>query len=536
MKTKNWLKKNYPWLILAAVLSGLVFLNVRYLDHWLDSDMSAEMMFSRLLARQGHLFASGSWFYSTEFRVLYTQLIMVPLFHISSNWHLIRAVTNVVFYLLLLLSYFYLSKALKTDWKKTILCGAVLLLPFSETMMLHMQMGNTYMSHVILLYFYFGMFLRIGKKEKEQERGYLLWFIYMLLSFVFGISGVRYLLAMQVPLMLSALIFWIKGETFQNFRSHPDILNWKTILSGQPWHYFVISIFGFIPALLGYAFNALWITQHYTFQTYDGIKFISVYQGLFNERVRDTFGALLMLFGYIPDKSVLSLRGIVTMSAFILIILLIVCTIRCRTTKEESNRFLLLFFMTAFLLNTFVFVFTDSTIVPRYYITSLIFLVPLMAVFFSEEKNILDRRSFACIMVVCLCLSTLKVTASFAMTDKNADRYGAISYLTDHGYQFGYATYWNGNITQELSNGKLETANIKDPESFTFFKWSSEADYYLSDYPKGKVFILLSEQEEKDGKKTAVLKYAEKVYEDGKYAVYSYQSNEVLLSHVEKNG
>ena len=64
--------------------------------------------------------------------------------------------------------------------------------------MTHMQMGNTYPSHVILAFLFFGMFLRLAEKTGYKplyRRGTAVCFV--ALSFVCGVSGVRYLLALQ---------------------------------------------------------------------------------------------------------------------------------------------------------------------------------------------------------------------------------------------------------------------------------------------------------------------------------------------------
>ena len=73
------------WGTLAAAFLLLVAMNLLWGDHWIDSDMAAEMIFSRLLAREGKWIATENWYYSTEFRVLYTQLFMVPLFHLLGD-------------------------------------------------------------------------------------------------------------------------------------------------------------------------------------------------------------------------------------------------------------------------------------------------------------------------------------------------------------------------------------------------------------------------------------------------------------------
>ena len=54
--------KRLPWLVMGVLLFLLVYLNAFYLENWLDSDMAAEMMFSKLLATEGHIFASQNWF------------------------------------------------------------------------------------------------------------------------------------------------------------------------------------------------------------------------------------------------------------------------------------------------------------------------------------------------------------------------------------------------------------------------------------------------------------------------------------------
>ena len=144
-----------PYVLLGTIFLVLIFLNLFYQDHWLDSDMAAEMMFSRILAEDNHFFATPDWYYSTEFRFLYTHLLMGPLFRVLGDWHVIRTITNIVFYILMLGSYYYFVKPLKISGGLTALTGCILLLPFSETMMTHMQMGNTYMSHVIIVFLFF---------------------------------------------------------------------------------------------------------------------------------------------------------------------------------------------------------------------------------------------------------------------------------------------------------------------------------------------------------------------------------------------
>lgn len=535
---KERLKQQYPWLIVALVLLCLLVLNLFWQDHWLDSDMAAEMMFSKLLAEEGHLFGSGNWYYSSEFRVLYTQLLMVPLFHLTGNWHVIRLITNMVTYVLLLASYFYLAKTLRVDRNVKILCSVALLLPFSETMMLHMQIGNTYMPHLILLFFYYGIYVRLtglGVPRAEGIRRIVLYVLFTALAIVFGLSGVRYLLAMQIPLLLTTIIRMIRSDELRRVRlegAKPGM-----ILRNQNGCRMIgIAFLGCIASGIGYLINILVIAKAYSFATYESISFIAVYQGILVQRLQDTFGSLLMLFGYIPEKAVLSVRGLISMVAFVLMIALFLVWRKVRHTTEEQHQFLLLFFEVSFVLNTFVFVFTDSTVVPRYFLTSLCFLVPLAAVMMSEEKVRFDRNVLALVLIAALALATLKTAGSMAVTDKNAGRRASAQYLVENGYTFGYATYWNANILQEMTDGSVEVANILDPESMEFFRWSSEARYYEPDYADGKVFLLLTCEEEETYQNARALQRGERVYADADYVIYSYDSAIDLLGETKGNG
>ncbi len=529
MGMKTIIKKYGAYVLLGLALLFLIFLNLFYHDHWLDSDMAAEMIFSRLLADSGHLFATPEWYYSTEFRVLYTQLVMTPLFLLTDNWHLIRMAANLVTYLLMVFSYFYMMEPLKVDRRWTALTGTVLLLPFSETMMTHMQMGNTYMPHVILLCFFFGMFLRLVKKEGySRGRRLELTMFYVGLAIICGVSGVRYLLAMQCPLLLASFLYLLDSGEFQLFRSGFGRKQetgglWKGLWRSAEARYMHYSLLGAAAGVAGYGLNVAWVSRRYVFQTYGTTNFIAVYQGVLGERLQNAIGSFLMLFGYIPDKGFLSVRGLVTLVSFALIALLGYCCVRVYRKGRGERFFVALFLGVAFALNVFVFVFTTSTMVPRYYITIVLFALPVLAFYFEGEELLFDKTVVGFLLGLCLCVASGKVTLSYLSADKNADRRKVAAFLEENGYDFGYATYWNANIITELTDGAVEIANIHDLETMEFFKWSSPVRYYEEGYHQGRTFLLLTEEEASKYRETRALQKGEIVYEDGKYTVYSYE-------------
>lgn len=567
----------FAWGLLAAVFMLLLTMNILWGEHWLDSDMAAEMIFSKLLADEGKWIATENWYYSTEFRVLYTQLIMVPLLHVLGNWHVIRVLTNVITYLLMLGAYFYCVKPFRIRRSTVVFSSVILLLPFSETFLTHMQMGNTYMWHVILILFAFGMFLRLSLPG-EMRRGALLvtGILYVALSVVCGLSGVRYMLALQVPLCITAGIYSLKSDEFALLRSEfsTDHL-WeqlRRVLSGERLAYLLCSLLGLLCAGIGYLVNVAVLGRKFQFQMYDATNFIKVFQGVLLERIQNTVGSLLQLFGYIEEKGFLSIRGLISLLAFGFLAGTVFLTVRCsrllagergslgtdwrnnmkqdasrqdrreETQQETSERrvrlahssFVLWFFVTAFTLNTFVFLFTTSTIVARYYITVFLFVLPLLCIYYEYERRLLDRLLLALLLCGALGLATAKCVYSFADKDKNEDRKPLAAYLEEQGYTFGYASYWNGNIMTELTDGAVEIANIHEIDRMDLFTWSSPVKYYREGYHSGKTFILLTSEEAVKYARVPVIAAGEVVYRQQGYVVLHYDSVEELWREVEQ--
>jgi hypothetical protein len=236
-----------------------------------------------------------------------------------------------------------------------------------------------------------------------------------------------------------------------------------------------------------------------------------------------------MLLGYIPDRGVLSLRGIVSLSSFVFMIILVYIIVKMCRQCEGKRLFAAIFAVSAFCINTFMFVFTTSTLVPRYYITVFIFILPLIAFYFDGRENWLDRSITAVLLAAVLLLGSAKTTLSFITVDKNESKRDVAEFLVDSGYDFGYATYWNANIMTELTDAKVETANILEPQSMTYFTWSTPSKYYEDGYSDGKVFLLLTKEEASEYADCKAVEQGEKVYENAEYIVFSYGSAEELL-------
>ena len=541
---KSWLDYASVILLSGAVLT-LIVVNILWGEHWINSDMAAEMIFSKLLAEEGRLIASSNWYYSTEFRVLYTQLVMTPLHYIFTDWHVIRVITNVVFYGLMLASFYFVCKPLKIRRRNVWLCALALFVPVSEAVMTHLQMGNTYMSHVILCFVTFGLFLRLCDREQRCHRGrYIVYAVlFAAICVVLGISGVRYMLDILVPLVITAGVFVIRSGGFQVFRKEVTKEHLAGFLKTEQVTYLFVSFAGLVCGGIGYLINAMFINKMYQFQTYDTTNFIAVHEGVFWDRVQNALGELLQVFGYIENKAFLSLRGLITILAFVMIATLgltwvksmryslVQSTALAEPVEQNHRRFTVLFAGISFVLHLFVFVFTTSTMVDRYFIPIAIFFLLTLVIYMEWEGLVFDRVVVCLILGGSLAFAGVKTYYSFVSNDKNADRYEMAEYLVEEGYTFGYASYWNSNIMTEVSDGALEMANLWSLESLGDFKWSSKMSSY--EPKEGKIFLIAENSELEALKEYGMLEKQEIIFENEDFKVLHFDSQAEFLAYRE---
>ena len=98
------------WIALIVVFAALVLYMGLHGKDLLDADMSSELVLAQQLKQTGGILSSN-WYYSTEVRVLNTQLVYSLLFHAFDDWQTVRLVGNITLYLVLLGSYYFFLQA-----------------------------------------------------------------------------------------------------------------------------------------------------------------------------------------------------------------------------------------------------------------------------------------------------------------------------------------------------------------------------------------------------------------------------------------
>lgn len=514
MKNFSKLKANKALEYGAMALMGitllcLVLYFIFFPDNLMHSDMAAEVILSKLLSDEGGLL-STNWFYSTEVRIVYTQLVMTPLFWFISDYGAVKLISIIIYDLLLALVFYFVSREFQIKGANMWLAMALLFAPLSNEYLDMMFLGCFYTSQVICTYLVIKFFFK-DKPLKKQA----LWIRVSLMCFsalILGLSGLRYLASLYLPLV--AAVVFSYGFDKKEAR-HPALFS-KLLLS--------LFTTGFAGA--GFLINKFYLAAHYSFDNTSGVSFVPLSE--VPDRFMASFRMALEFFGY-RELGVVTPLGMVNAVkfAFFIFIIFVVCYLTKHRYKilDVKERMLLYFFYACFLINWYMLVFTDLLQQYRYWIPVYIIAVLLIGIYFKKAQGKTEffkpvMASLGVITVLASLYGELWQDTKYNDCEK---RYGYMEFLEENDYTFGYATFWNSSVTEYLSNGEIRVGNLGGKDGVSApYEWLSPKYYYQKGYHTGKTFLLLAKTEEPalfNGDIT-IMQDSLKVYEDEYYVIY----------------
>lgn len=525
------MKKEYKDLIYliptAVVLLALFIVTYLYSENVLNSDISAELVLAKELLREHKLF-TRNWFYSTEVRVVYTQLISMILLSFMDSWSAVRAVMNLICCVLVIVSYLYMVKPLGMDKKLVYLSTALLLIPFSREYLLIVQIGNSYMPHFILCFMVMGLAFRLFSKKMQKK--YMA--LYILVLAVCGVSGIRYALILVLPLLATSFVM-CGAERYMEQKPvfHKEILadrRVKTVLTGC------------LGYLAGYLVNVLYFGRYYTFEKYETLYLSDFKTHDLFERVGTMIVDILRLFGYTDSANIKSFTGIQSLVAilFVAILIYIMWRLYWGGRKEQGSRnFIRVFALISLFMNVMVFLFFDYMYEKRYFILVFVFFVPLLVMYFENYRKEFRELSkavsvlFAAACII-LCIFNLR---QVAVSQENDELKKVARFLEENHANFGMATYWNGDILTELTDGAVCVVNIDELFFLKPYEWLMPSRFLQRStwetVDSEKFFLILhytdiANMELEDSPYAyELLDKGERVYAENGYMVFFYDRN-----------
>lgn len=521
-------------MVLFFVISMFLFL-YKNIYLMIDSDMSSELVLAKQLATEKKL-VTTNWYYSTELRVLNTQLVFTPLFMIFDNWNLVRTLGTLILVIILWLSFLYFAKGFKikySSYLSFLIVGSISLSYYSFVII-----GAYYIPHIIISFFVLGLIARIMNNQKQKNIIRII--VLCLISLLAGLGGLRQLLILYIPLCCTSVIMLIYDQW--------DKLKIPRIdCKAESFKLNVISFAASVFAGIGYIINSRVLSKFIKFKSFEKIHFTK----FSFEKLEKLINGIMESFGYKTSGLVFSKSALIlNCLAAILIMITIASLINIfvnRKKIEKNHKFITLFYILALLTTCMVFIFTDNYYLDRYILPVTIFFVPTIGVFLSNSNN----KFYKTIIVIFLVgFATLSSWYYLLYTKKNNEKYKEFfskketiistksedlieikNVLIENGCYKGYSSYWTANVLTELSNGTIE-AWCFDGTNITedIFKWL-QLTRHSKEAPTGKIFLILNEKE----KEKVEFKEYDKlnvIYNDKNRTVYTFDSKDELVSNL----
>lgn len=524
-------------MVLFFIISMFLFIykNIQLL---IDSDMSSELVLAKQLATEKKLITTN-WYYSTEVRVLNTQIIFAPLFLIFTNWAVVRVLGTFIAVVILWLSFLYFAKGFKIKYSaylSFLIVGSLSLSYYSFVIL-----GAYYIPYIVISFFILGLIARIMNNNQKQKNIARM-IVICIISLLAGMAGLRQLLILYIPLCCTSIIMLIYNQW--------DKLKIPKIdFKAESFKLTVISIIASIFAGIGYIINSKVLSKYIKFQSFEKIHFIpfsfSKIETLINGTL-ETFG--YRTYGLVFSKSALYLNF---MSAILISIVVIslISIYRNRKQLSREHAFVTIFYIVAMLTMYATIILTDSWYTNRYLLPVTIFFVPVIGIFLTN----MDRKFYKTAIISFAVI--LSITSSWyyiLYTKNNNEKYKEFfdkrdavvstkgedlieikNVLIENEAYNGYSEYWTANVLTELSDGKIDAWSYCSNDMYKMFEWL-QLKRHSTEVPTGKVFVILNDAE----KKRIKFKDEDKlniIYNNKKRTVYLFESRDELDANLIRN-
>ncbi|MBE5794214.1 MAG: hypothetical protein E7323_05995 [Clostridiales bacterium] len=478
MTPSEWLSLGA--LLLALLLSFAVVCSVS--QNLFDSDTSSDLVYAHHLAHGGD-FISRNWCYSTEIRVVATDLIFTPLFMLFDDWSVVRTIGTMLLQLILLASYYALTRACRMGRKAFFLGGALMLMPVSVTYGRIVLYHTYYMQYLIL-----GLLMTAGLikmlrclEEGKKSAFWLHLFLFVLLTWLSSLSGYRQMAVTHVPLALMAVIWLWRAANRRD-----DLRALQTLL--------VIGA-GVIAGCVGLLINAK-LQEVASFSSFSeiGLTFIPA------DKLMNLLYGLLHLFGFRRGVNLLTITGILSVLGVVVAIFCLLHSCRAAISKERQPTLARqavndLLPCSLAVLCLLMFLTEENTEPERYLLPYAFWYIPLLAQLMTTQPDRESTLSLGRIQLpqwltpkkvilyvlwgICLLNGLLNMRSflrpeAFGQTYEGLDQRNPaqvmefrepVQFLQENGYDLGYGPHWNANVLTEMTDGQLPMVAIRRTEA-----------------------------------------------------------------------
>ncbi len=511
--------------IVACIAFIVTFTVASSMQRTINSDLAAETLLARECLIEKSPVPIG-WCYSTEIRLLNTQLISAPLFMFISNWDIVRALTSLISCAILFWScWFLLEKiGIKKQWLK-FLGGALISCPWSRLHFYVIGWGNYYIPHIVLGFITLALFISIITERANNKKISII--LFYCIAFISGISTIRYILIYQFPLVLTMSIISYKNQDKKDI----TLADIKSFFYDNKnlW----ISIVALFISGVGYLFNNSVLHRLYKFSQWNDVAF----NHFGDVPIQNILTTIITAFGYQENIAVFTPSGVINLCVYVAIVFFIVnMVVSIKREVVLEKKIVLIFTVCTIAFNTFLYFSTEF--ISRYYIPVMAYMIPCLIIFIENNQiGIIKRYIVACSFTICIFVNSFTATQYYLTSDANKLIYPVMDFLinkqkSDSDYSFGYSTPDFSTEIVYFSKEKIKVAPIKKvhidgknciPNKYIEALWLTPKSYNEIK-TDGKVFFMTSQELFENSINNTIFEAGELVFNDGNYRVYEFEN------------
>lgn len=457
---------------------------------YLDADMSSELALASHLAKEGKL-VSDTWLYSTEVRVLSTQLVFAPLMALfPHDWQLVRALGCIILLGMMACSSYYCARKLGSDQYHALIFAGMGVLPLSIVYAQMIVIGAYYVPHAILINLFVAWSAGSCKERGIEVKGLSA----VLLGTFMCATSIRYLLCAVIPVAASGMYMMLFPVNAEN-------------RSREEKRFFLISMIAAALSMIGYVVGERVLAANFLWNPgeFGGRRLISLTSENLFILMDQALDGLLKLMGFQEHRYLISIQGLLSLGILAVLALAGMLVIRGMSGQRQdtTSRIGLLVMLMSAGMTLATFLFVENMYVNRYWIPVMTLGGPVMALCLTRENNQLFRR-LALLVFIGVTVGLSAVNVRNSMTSPEIDRKDMenASAIESLGIDFGYASFWNANVLSELTDGRLEVVSFKlidENERYPRLNssWLEVKENTEMKRPEESVFLLLSKPEAK---------------------------------------
>lgn len=543
--TLRTLSELFPKALFGLTLILCLFTTCHVTGHYLDSDTSSTLVFAEHLSQIGKLF-SQDWMYSTNIEVISSHLIFIPLFQLFDDWQQIRLIGTIIHQAIYLLSYAFMLRQAGVSRRVFYISASLLLLPVSVAYGRIVLYHCFYVPLLTMDFLMLGLVFRCAKVQNWKKAGpYLLVLMLGALAFLEGLGGIRQLMILHAPMVLSAFLF-----CFLDFYKNQKRLS--EVLLSDRGRVLIFSVYAAGASFVGFLGNVFYLCKRFAFADYGSTELNIINFSEFDDILYGFFHQ----FGFREKVSMISVIGILSLLGLIAGIYCVYTSIqRIKHYQKEDDIYTLV-------LNTFFLFFTAVTLFsfiltggdkgyyyPLYFTFCLSWIAPMLIASFEKEsvKKIFSFEKIFCWITILTMFLNGFANMTFFNGSKTFDQVyeglqfydidkkeylsGTVNYLSENNYTIGYATYWEGNVVTEITNGDIDMINLLmggENGNLTYYSWLTSL--YLREAENPKPFLLLPSDFKSFFEVSDSVQYCTLVYEDQYHCVYDILDRDAFIS------